>query len=45
MAAVGQVQYMAAQVAAIAMVDQLFPARPLPGADLRCAALRVRVCP
>jgi len=45
MAAAGQVQHLAAQVAAVAMVDQLFPAWPLPGAELRCAALKVRVCP
>jgi len=36
MAAAGQVQHLAAQVAAIAMVEQLFPARAVPGAS--CAA-------
>jgi len=43
MTAAGQVQHLAAQVAEIAMVDQLFPALPLPGAELRCTALKVRV--
>jgi hypothetical protein len=43
MSAAGQVQHLAAQVAEIAMVDQLFLVLPLPGAELRCAALRVRV--
>jgi len=43
MAAAGQVQHLAAQVAEIAMVDLLFPALPLPGAELRCATLKARV--
>jgi len=43
MAAASQVQHLAAQMAEIAMVNQLFPALPLPGAEMRCAALKVRV--
>ena len=36
-------QHLAAQVAEIAMVDLLFPALPLPGAELRFATLKARV--
>ena len=43
MASTGQVQHLVAQVEEIAMVDQLFPALPLPRAELRCAAPKVRV--
>jgi len=43
MAVAGQVQHLAAQVAEIVMVNKLFLALPLPGAELRCAALKVRV--
>jgi len=43
MPAASQVQHLIAQVAEIVVVNQLFPALPLPRAKLHCAALKVRI--